>query len=116
MCRWLGYKMLNAIDHVTVITPHAVVAAAILNGSRQLFSREDLMADIETYMNYLFSLDVRLADTLLIDYNHAVSYVFDQYVSRKFIEVMPRNKDRQSEEQLFSINYVKTACSGLLQE
>ena len=55
LCRQLGYQLVNAIDNVSVITPHAVVAGAILNGGKQRFSYNHLMDDVQTYMNYLMS-------------------------------------------------------------
>jgi len=109
LCRHLGYKFLNAIDRETVITPHAVVASAILNCPKQRFSFEYLMTDIEIYMNYLFSQDAKLADTLLIDYSHAIRSAFDAYVSRKFIEPVTKNKDDQSFEEQFAVNEGKRA-------
>lgn len=105
-CRDLGNRLMNAIDRVTVITPHAIVASAALNCSKERFSREYLMSDIETYMNYLFSQNVTLAETLLIDYIHAVDYVFDLYVQRRFIDRISKDKDQPSEEY-YSVNLSK---------
>ena len=67
LTRDLGNRIINAIDSETVITPHAVVAAAILNGSKPRFSFDHLMADIDTYMNFLFASDAKLADTILAE-------------------------------------------------
>ncbi len=106
-CRNLGNRCLNAIDSVTVITPHAIVASAILNCPKQRFSYGSLMSDIEIYMNYLFSQGVTLADTLLIDYIHAVKYVFDTYVQRKFIERVSNDKETQSFAEQFMVNESK---------
>ena len=36
-CRKLGYKILNDIDKVSVVTPHGLVASAILNCSKEIF-------------------------------------------------------------------------------
>ncbi len=104
LCRDLGYRLVNAIDRVTVITPHAIVAGAILNCSKSRFSYGDLISIIEIYMNYLFSQGVTLADTLLMDYTHAIKYVFDSYVQRKFIERMPSDKGNQSFAEQFATN------------
>jgi glycerol-3-phosphate O-acyltransferase len=103
-CRNLGYRFLNAIDRVTVVTPHAIVASAILNCSKQPFSYGHLMSDIEIYMNYLFSKGATLADTLLMDYTHAIKYVFDSYVQRKFIERVPTDKNGQPFAEQFVVN------------
>jgi len=105
-CRSMGSRLLNAIDRVTVITPHAIVAAAILNCPKQRFSYGDLISIIEIYMNYLFSQGATLADTLLMDYTHAIKYVFDIYVQRKFIENIPRDNGQVFAEQ-FTVNESK---------
>ncbi|MCP4346430.1 MAG: glycerol-3-phosphate acyltransferase [Desulfobacterales bacterium] len=104
LCRSLGYKFINAIDSITVVTPHAIVASAILNCQRQRFTYEHIISDVETYMNYLFVQEAKLADTLLIDYIHAVEYVFEIYINRKFIERVSAGKDEQPSEVLYMIN------------
>ncbi len=107
LTRYLGYRLINAIDRVTVVTPHAVVAAALLNCAKQRFTFDQIMEDIETYMNHLYALKARLADTLLIDYIHGVRYVFDTYAHHKFIERIGPDKNGQSREEYFSVNPVK---------
>ncbi len=92
LCRYLGYRLINAIDRMTVVTPHAVVAAAALNCGKRRFTYEQLLDYIETYMNYLFAIEAKLADTLLVDYIHAVAYVFETYVGRRFIERIAQDK------------------------
>ena len=107
MCRNFGYKIINAIDKVSVVTPHALVASAILNSSKNRFSYNHLMFQIDIYMTYLFSQKATLADTLLLDYIHSVEQVLDIYVQRKFIERIPKNKWAQSSDALFNINVNK---------
>lgn len=107
MCRNLGYRIINAIDKVSVVTPHALVASAILNSSKIRFSYSHLMFKINTYMTYLFSQKTTLADTLLLNHIHAVEQVLDIYVQRKFIERIPENKWTQSSDMLFDININK---------
>lgn len=104
LVRYLGYRFINAIDHVTVITPHAIVAGAILNCAKQRFTYDHLMADVETYVNHLFLLEAKLADTLLIDYSHAIAYVFETYTHRKFLERIPPQKGVEKSQDLYRIN------------
>lgn len=66
LCRNLGHRFINAINKVSVINPHSLVASAILNGSKKRFSYDQLKFRIETYMNYLNSQEVKLADTLFL--------------------------------------------------
>ena len=55
LCRNLGHRVINAINSVSVVTPHALVAAAVLNCAKKSFSFDHLMSHVETYMNHLFS-------------------------------------------------------------
>lgn len=91
LCRNLGFRVLNAIDEVSVVTPHALVAGALLNIGAKRFSLEELMTDIDTYMNYLFFRNAKLADTLLLGHAFAVEQVVESFAQRNFIERMARD-------------------------
>ncbi|MBW2539679.1 MAG: 1-acyl-sn-glycerol-3-phosphate acyltransferase [Deltaproteobacteria bacterium] len=106
-CRRLGNRILNAIDGVSVITPHALVASAILNCAKKRFSYDHLMNHIETYMAYLFSQEAKMTDTLVIDHVRAVDQVLDSYAQRKFIERLSTDKDGQSSDKQFTVNVSK---------
>ena len=104
ICRQLGYRFLKSIDRVTVVTPHAVVAAAILNLPKRIFTYEEFIAAAEVYMNYLFARNIKLADTLMMDYVHALEFVFEIYVHRKFIEPVAEDKEETDAANRFSVN------------
>ncbi len=104
LTRNLGDMLVNAIDQVTVITPHAVVAGAILNAPRNRISYTQLMEDIQTYMNYLTWQKAKLADTLLVDTNHAFGYVIETYIYRKFIEAVATEKEEVAPEVQYTVN------------
>ena len=86
LCRNLGFRIINAIDSVSVVTPHALAAGALLNLSQKRFSFDDLSNDIEIYMSYLYASGAKLADTLMMDPASAIQQVLDAYVHRKFVE------------------------------
>ncbi|MFP4307300.1 MAG: 1-acyl-sn-glycerol-3-phosphate acyltransferase [Desulfococcaceae bacterium] len=98
LCREIGHRVVHAIDQATVITPHAVVAAAVLNTARSPLSHDRLLEDVETYMNYLDYRGAHLADTLTVDPATAVAYVIDTYLQRKFIERVPPEEGGEGEE------------------
>lgn len=100
----LGYKLLNSIDRVTVVTPHAVVAAAILNGAKHRFSYSQVKKDVETYMDYLYFMNASLSDTLLTDAGHAVEIVFESYVQQKLIEQIPTIENQPETDIQYLIN------------
>jgi len=93
LCRNLGHRIINAINRVSVVTPHALVAAAVMNCSRTSFSHDHLMDHVDTYMNHLYSQEAKLADTLLIDHERAADQVLNTYIQRKFIERISKDKD-----------------------
>lgn len=103
LCRSIGYMMLNCIDKLTMITPHAVVAAALLNCAKQKFSYEYLLSEVETYMNYLIHQKTNLADTLLMDQDHAIKSAFDSYLQSRLIERISSDKETSS-EPIFRVN------------
>jgi glycerol-3-phosphate O-acyltransferase len=86
LCRNLGWRLINAIDKVSMVTPHALAAAAILNCPAKRFSSDDILGIIETYSKMLFSLKAKLTDTLLIDHRRACKQAIENYLSRKLIE------------------------------
>ncbi|MFH2219398.1 MAG: 1-acyl-sn-glycerol-3-phosphate acyltransferase [Pseudomonadota bacterium] len=118
LCRNLGHRVINAINTVAVVTPHGVVASAILSSSKRRFSYEQLMFRVETYMTYLFSQKADLSDTLLLNQVNAVEYALDSYVQRKFLSRVAGEKESQSadaqfmvaENQRLSLEYYKNNC------
>ena len=68
LCRNLGWRIINAIDKETVVTPHGLVAAATLNISRSRFTQEELMEAVNTYLTFAFSANsAKLADTIILN-------------------------------------------------
>jgi glycerol-3-phosphate O-acyltransferase len=104
LIRNLGYRIINAINRVTVVTPHALVASAILNFPKESFSFDELIAVNETYLKYLMAQDAKLADTLGSDRVRAFEQVVDSYCQRKFIEPASKNKKEKVSEKEYLIN------------
>jgi glycerol-3-phosphate O-acyltransferase len=104
LVRNLGYRIINAINRLTVVTPHAIVAGAILNTSRDTFPISELQPVNDIYRRYSIIQKAKLADTLVSDYERAFEQVIDIYCQRKFIEPIAKSKEDQSTETQFSIN------------
>lgn len=104
LCRNLGHRIINAINGVSVVTPHALVAAVALNCGKKSFSFDHLLSHVETYMSYLLSQKVKLADTLLMDEVNTIEHVLDTYVQRKFIDKASENPDALLTASLFKVN------------
>ncbi len=88
-CRNLGWRIVNAIDSQTVVTPHGLVAAAILNYPRSRFNADELMEAVNAYLAYANSQNAKLADTLLLNPDGAVEHAVERYLSRKILEKAP---------------------------
>jgi glycerol-3-phosphate O-acyltransferase len=102
LIRNLGWRVINAIDRVTVVTPHSLVAAAILNAPGQRFTLADILAIVDAYIHVLVSQKAHLADTLAFDQAHAVRHAFDTFIQRKFIERVSEDKEAPYEEAVFA--------------
>jgi glycerol-3-phosphate O-acyltransferase len=103
LCRNLGYRVINAINKVSVVTPHAVVAGAFLNTSKKRVSIEDLQFLLDTYMGYLLNQKVALSDTLVMDPTGAMHQVLEAYVNRKFIERIYLGPEKNPETAVYAV-------------
>jgi glycerol-3-phosphate O-acyltransferase len=119
MGRNLAHRLINAINRVSVVTPQALTACAILNYPKQAFRQSDLMAYVETYLNYLMFQNVRLSENF-DDPFRAVQNVLAIYHGRRLLERQkPKGRDHVPvEEQRFvvpenrrlNLEYYKNNC------
>jgi glycerol-3-phosphate O-acyltransferase len=82
--RNLSYRIINAINRVSVVTAQALIASAILNYPKPRFSQDELMVYVETYLKFLLSQKVRFSENIGDPYR-AVENVLAVYSDRKFI-------------------------------
>ena len=64
ICQGLGYKLINAINSISIVTPHGIMANCVLNSPGNRFSYRDLMFRADVYMGLLNFFDAELSDTL----------------------------------------------------
>ncbi len=81
-----GKKLIGAINQVSLVTPHAVIASAILNSGQKRFDYNQLMVHVDTYMTYLVSQKTYLAETLILDRTQTFNQVLGAFVHNKIIE------------------------------
>ena len=118
VCRDLGNRVFNDINRMGLISPHAVVASALLSDSRQLVSREELNFRIDAYMAYVTSQQAGLTDSLANDPHGAFEKAIQNYFYRKFIAHIEKNNQPGGTEVRFKINdskrlaleYYKNSC------
>ena len=104
LIRNLGYRIINAINRVTVVTPHGLVAGAILNFTKDEFSLDELLSVTETYIKLLVAQNAKLADTLISDRVRAFEQAVDSYSQQKFIEPISKNKSEKVGDRKYYIN------------
>ncbi|MBF0469074.1 MAG: glycerol-3-phosphate acyltransferase, partial [Desulfamplus sp.] len=103
LCRNIGYKLLNAINETSIVTPHGVIASAVLNASGNSFSKKEIMFRVNSYMNMLTISNAELADTLTIDPDLALNHVLGTFVSRKFIELADETEEEIADNTRFFV-------------
>ncbi len=117
--RNLAYRVIGAINAISVVTPQALTACAILNHPKQRFSQEELMDYVETYLSYLHTQKVRLSENMDDPY-HAVESVLAMYSDRKFItRQRPKGQEGSAGDQKWylvwenkrlNLEYYKNNC------
>jgi glycerol-3-phosphate O-acyltransferase len=107
LCRNMGHRIINAINTVTVITPHALVASVLLNIPKERLSYDDLLRHVEVYLQHVTLQNADIADTLVMDHIHALENVLDDYAGRKLIERIDENKDSPLSEAIYKVNISK---------
>ena len=93
LTRDLGDRVLRAIDRHTVVTPKALVSAAVLNSAHKVISREQIDFNIDAFMSYMEAMNVVRAETLLVDTHHAVTHIINGFVQQKFLRPVSKTDD-----------------------
>ncbi len=107
LCRDLGWRIINAINSVTVVTAYGLVSSAVLNSSLRLFSLEDLMFDIDTYLSILSLQNADMADTLHHGHINAIKNVLDAYVQRKLLNQVSDSSQDDATDYQYQVNVNK---------
>ncbi|MBF0225568.1 MAG: 1-acyl-sn-glycerol-3-phosphate acyltransferase [Desulfobacterales bacterium] len=121
----LGFRLTYSINKVSIVTPHALVAAALLNIDKKRFSYDKFVELIDTYITFLISQDSKLADSLFADKDGAIKQTIESFIQSKFIEKIPNTSEDESssistlaykinENKRGSLDYYKNGCIVLL--
>ncbi len=103
LSRSIGYKLINAINSIAIVTPHGIVACAVLNCPTGRFSKTDLVIRMETYMNLMTFMKAELSDTLTMDPDLALNHVIETFVHRKFIELADESEQEITDTTRFFV-------------
>ena len=105
----LGYKLINAINKNAVATPHGIIASAVLNCSKNSFTKKELISRVNTYMNLLVFMEAELSDTLRIDPDNMLNSVINDFITRDFIELADEDDKDITENTIFIVKDNKRA-------
>lgn len=105
----LGYKLINAINKNAVATPHGIIASAILNCSKNSFTKKQMISRVTTYMNLLVFMEAELSDTLRIEPDNTLNTVINDFMARDFIELADEDDKDITENTIFIIKDNKRA-------
>ncbi len=104
-----GYKLINAINKNAVATPHGIVASAVLNCSKNSFTKKQLISRANTYMDLLVFMEAELSDTLRIDPDNTLNSVIHDFITRDFIELADEDDKDMTENTVFIVKDNKRA-------
>ncbi len=99
----LGYKLVNSINSISIVTPHAIIASAVLNANKGKFLKKEILFKTRTYMNYLAFFNIEFADTLNIDPDSSLSHVITLFISRNFLELADEDEDEITDNTYFIV-------------
>ena len=102
-CRDIGTRVISAINDVTVVTPHAIIAATILNHGTTRLTHNELLGLAENYLNHLNAVGATLADTLIMEKQYVFDQVIESYLQRKLLERATKAGSKDSNEEAYLI-------------
>jgi glycerol-3-phosphate O-acyltransferase len=106
----VGYHIVKEINKTVMVTPFALVTAAILYTTTRGFSREIIKARMEMLLSYMKEVNARLTAPLYDDENidEIISTVFESYMDDRIIaqvDIEPgKAKKDHTEDDLYIIN------------
>ncbi|MBL0715004.1 MAG: 1-acyl-sn-glycerol-3-phosphate acyltransferase [Desulfosarcina sp.] len=110
LTRDLGNRVLQAIDHQTVVTPQALVAAALLNRPHKIISQDQIDFQIDTFMAYLDARRSTCAETLVYDARHAVTHILKHFIQQKYIKPFTANSQDADNGGHYQVNPAKRSA------
>lgn len=104
-----GYKLIHSINQNAVVTPHGIVASAILNCATNSFTKKQMIERVDTYMSMLTYMNAEMSDTLMIDPDNTLNSVINNFISRNFIELGDEDDDDITDNTVFIVKNNKRA-------
>jgi len=105
-CRYLGQRILAAINADSVATPHALAACAILHSENQV-SQEELDFRMETGLAHLTARRTHFSDSLVTNSDSALNNSLVDCIKRKIIDPQGLEGETQAAATFYRINSKK---------
>ena len=99
----LGYKLVNSINSISVVTPHAIIASSVLNNNKGKFLKKEILYKTNTYMNFLSFFNIELADTLTVDPESSFNHVINLFIKRNFLELADEDEGEITDDTYFLV-------------
>ena len=104
-----GYKLIHSINTNSMVTPHGIIASAILNCPKNSFAKKLMTDRINTYMRMLIFMNADLSESLLIDQDYTLDAVINKFIKRNFIELADEDDEEMTEQTIFIVKDNKRA-------
>lgn len=104
---YVGNKIISEINNVTITTPFAVTASAILNYRRPTISFSEIQTIVASYLRYLELTGAPVAESLQSAPLPSIASAVNAYIKRKFIvpEIEDKKNPAPLTEQVFQVKY-----------
>ncbi len=117
--RNLGFRIIHRINQISVVTPQALIACAILNYPKKVFTKTGLKGYIDIYLEHLNIQNIHLSEAF-DNKARVVDEILIHYTKRKFIERLDDKKKNNTisdnpkfiapEEKRPNLEYYKNNC------
>jgi glycerol-3-phosphate O-acyltransferase len=104
LCRDLAGSVFNEINRMGLVSPHAIVAGALLGAAKPSVTRENISRNIETLMTYLTSQQTGMTDSLTHDPEGAFVKAIEDYIARKILLPVRKSSSPIDKDARFRIN------------
>jgi glycerol-3-phosphate O-acyltransferase len=101
MYRDLSYRIINAINQASLVTPHALVASALLTSSRRGISMAEFQEVARMFYDYLYMQEVGFSNTFR-SYALTIEGTLHDLERSKFIGKL-KDEDDDLEEEVFAM-------------
>lgn len=102
MYRDFAFRIISSINQASLVTPHALVSAALLSGSRKGTAKGQLLQTIQIFLEYLEQNGVRFSRSFQ-NYDVVIEDTLKDLVKSKLLERL-KDEDDELEEEVFILD------------